>query len=129
MPTDKNNEEEEEPKINKINEKVRLNQQTLAKKLEGVKWLFDGNGKCQRDDQKERGINGQAGASGTEEMAQKIQEVKRRDSGKRTQGSVGQQPREKKARHTTYKQTQQGERDLDPASVVTSGRVRNPDRP
>ena len=96
VPPDKNKEEEEETKINKINETVKSKQQTLAKRLEGVTWLFDENGKYQKDDQSERGISGRAGASGTEEATQKTQEVKRRDNDKRTQVSVEQEPREKR---------------------------------
>ena len=128
VPPDKNKEEEEEPKINRINEIVRSNQQTLAKRLEGVKWLFDENGKYQKDDQSERGISGRAGASGTEEATQMIQDVTRRDSGKRTQGTDAQEPREKKARLTTYQGAQQRKQDPDPTSVMKSGRVRNPIR-
>ena len=96
VPPDKNKEEEEKPKEYKINKKIKSKQQTLAKRLEGVTWLFDENGKYQNDDQSERGISGRAGASGTEEATQKNQDVTRQNSGKRTQGNAVQEPREKR---------------------------------
>ena len=101
VPPDKSDERDDETKINKINETIRTNKQTLAKRLEGVKWLFDGNGEYRRDCTRQRGGNERERASVTEEARHKRHGVKRQHEGRRTQGSARQKPREKRARIST----------------------------
>ena len=130
VPPDKSDErDDDETKINKINETIRTNKQTLAKRLEGVKWLFGENGEYRRECTRQRGSNERERESVTEEARHKSHGVKRQHDGRRTQGSARQTPREKRARISTYKETQLEGQGPDQASVVKSGRVRNPDRP